>query len=536
MKGILIVLLILVYAIIYYVFLPPLSLMYLSGYLYIMTAIFLAMLLICYKWNKLKQLGIVLDCMNIFLIIGIISGICGSSLFNAQEMHQQIGKIQEKSFQDDILEIDTSQIPVVDYLLADKLADKKLGEDLALGSQMEVGNFYNKQQVNGKLVYVAPLEHRSFWKWFDNQEGTDGYIIVSATNPNDVTLVRSLNGKDLKLKYLPSAYFSDNLERHIRASGFRTEGLAEEINFELDEQGNPYWIVTTYENTTVWRNPEANGVITCNAQTGEVNWYSIAKAPKWIDIIQPETFIEDQLRNYGEYVHGWFNWSDKDKLSTTGYITTIYNNGECFYCTGMSSVGKDDATVGFVMVNTRDKSAKMYRMVGATERAAMRSAEGKIQHMGYKATMPIPINVAGIPTYFCTLKDAEGLIKEYAMLKIEDYSIVENGSTIMETKRAFLNAVNNSGTPVKFGSGKTFGKAYTGIVTRIGSNVESGNTYYYMILDGNTEKIYLASYMTSEDLPLTKVGDKVHVSYVSEAGGAIHVVDFDNLKIGRSQR
>ena len=44
----------------------------------------------------------------------------------------------------------------------DKLADKKLGEELALGSQVEVGQFTNKQQVNGKLIYVAPLNHRSF--------------------------------------------------------------------------------------------------------------------------------------------------------------------------------------------------------------------------------------------------------------------------------------------------------------------------------------------------------------------------------------
>ena len=269
---------------------------------------------------------------------------------------------------------------------------------------------------------------------------------------------------------------------------------------------------------------------------GELNWYSISKAPKWIDIIQPETFIENQLKNYGEYVHGNFNWSDKDKLSTTGYITTIYNNGECFYCTGMSSVGKDDATVGFAMVNTRDKSTKMYRMVGATERASMRSAEGKVQHMGYKATMPIPINVAGIPTYFCTLKDAEGLIKEYAMLKIEDYSIVGNGNTILEAKRAFLNAINNSGIPVNYGGGKTSTKKYTGTVTRIGANVENGNTYYYMILDNITQKIYLASYMTSEELPITRVGDKVEVSYVSEANGAVHVIGFDNLGIVGSKK
>ena len=43
-------------------------------------------------------------------------------------------------------------------------------------------------------------------------------------------------------------------------------------------------------------------------------------------------------------------------------MTTVYNEGDCFYYTGMSSVGKDNGTVGFIMVNTRDKSVVMYRM------------------------------------------------------------------------------------------------------------------------------------------------------------------------------
>ena len=216
----------------------------------------------------------------------------------------------------------------------------------------------------------------------------------------------------------------------------------------------------------------------------------------------------------------------------TKHMTTVYNEGDCFYYTGMSSVGKDNGTVGFIMVNTRDKSVVMYRMVGATESAAMKSAKGKVQNMGYDATNPIPLSVSGIPTYFCTLKDDEGLVKQYAMLKIEDYSIVATGSTISETKRAYINAVNNSGERVDFGD-EAYGYTVEGVVTRISDNVENGDTYYYMILDEDSTKLYLASYSVSEELPITREGDLVEISYVDEANGTINIVTFDNLSFSQ---
>ena len=210
-------------------------------------------------------------------------------------------------------------------------------------------------------------------------------------------------------------------------------------------------------------------------------------------------------------------------------MTTVYNDGDCYYYTGMSSVGKDSGTVGFILVDTRDKSTKFYRMVGATEAAAMSSAKGKVQNMGYKSTVPIPLNITGIPTYFCTLKDNEGLVKQYAMLNIEDYSIVAVGDSIAETKRSYINAMNNSGVKVDFGDAEVYGYTQEGIVSRIGSNIENGETYYYFVLDNDTEKLYLASYMVSEELPITREGDNVKVSYVNESNGVINIVSFDNL-------
>lgn len=514
---------------VYALALPTLSLAYFSSFAFIAMVVLIVTALVC-MWisDENEFRGIPLGVVTVILVlIAIGVAIAGSPFRDSVTYYNQIGKIVEKDFRTDVVEIDTSQIPVVDLELAAKLADKKLGEDLALGSQMQVGKFTNKQQVNGKLVYVAPLEHTDFFKWNSNKSGTVGYVIVSATNPNDVKLVKEINGKSLHLKYLSSAFFSSDLKRHLRNSGFKDTGLSEP-SFELDDDGTPYWVVSTYKNASFWFNPEVTGVIVCDPQTGKCEWYSVEDAPEWIDIIQTEDYIKTQIKNYGEYVHGPWNFSEKDKLTMTEHITTVYNNGNCYYYTGLSSAGADNGTVGFIMVNTRDKSAILYRMVGATEDAAMRSAEGKVQNMGYKATTPIPLNVSGIPTYFCTLKDSEGLVKQYAMLNIEDYSIVANGNTIMEAKRAYINAVNNSGSSIDFGA-EAYGYSVTGIVTRIGSNIENGNTYYYLILDGDDTKLYLASYMISEELPITREGDKVELSYVDESNGTINIITFDNI-------
>ncbi len=530
-KGINTALVIIFYGLLYYFWLPTLSIFYFDGFLFFGIGIALLIYLVSlWKTEDFFTSGCLFACAVVVVaLLSVVGYILGSGLFNSTSMYKQIGEIEEKSFTEDLLEVDVSQIPTVDIDLANNLADKKLGEELALGSQMEVGEFTNKQSVNGKLIYTAPLEHRGLFKWFSNMGGTTGFIRISATNSNDVELVRDVDGRQINLKYIRSAYFNQDLKRHLRFSGFYNVKLTE-YSFELDDSGKPYWVVTTARNTTLWQNPEATGVVVCDPETGECTWYDVKDAPSWVDIIQPESFVINQIKNYGKYVHGFWNFSDKDKLSMTEHITTVYNEGSCYYYTGLSSVGRDNGTVGFILVNTRTKESKIYRMVGATESAAMSSAEGKVQNMGYYSTTPIPLNVSGIPTYFCTLKDNEGLVKAYAMINIEDYSIVETGSTIPEARRAYINAVNNSGASVDFSS--NLGEfSVSGPVTRFGTNIENGNTYYYMVINNDTSKLFLASYTVSDELPVTREGDQVTVTYVDESSSTINISSFDNLGI-----
>lgn len=523
--------------VVYQLWLPTLSPAYFDGFLFIAICAIIGAALFAwwtYKEEDKHPYKIPIVIFAIAIIALVIGLIAGSSPVNDSTMYQQIGDIEERSFVDDLVEIDNTQIPTVDIKLAAKLADKKMGEEIGLGSQMEVGKFTNKQSVNGKLVYVAPLEHSGPFKWFANQDGTAGYVVVNATNSNDVKLVmKDEDGNSFKLKYVKSAFFSSDLHRHIRSQGYRSTGLTE-YTFELDDTGRPYYVVTTYKNKIWWGCPEATGVVICDVQTGECKWYPVKDTPEWVDIIQPESFIKEQLKNYGKYVHGWWweNKSNKDKLSVTEHMVTVYNKGDCYYYTGMSSVGNDNGTVGFVMVNTRDKKAIMYKMVGATEKSAMQSAKGEVQDMGYEPTEAIPLNNGGVPTYFITLKDDEGLVKNFSLVNIEDYGIVGVGKTIAEAKRNYSNKLISKSNNVVF-SEEAFGYTKEGIVTRITANIESGDSYYYMIIDDDMTKLYMASYMISEELPVTREGDKVKISYVDEANGTINVVEFDNLNLSQ---
>lgn len=464
----------------------------------------------------------------IVVLVNVIGLVAGTPVFQANNAYQQLGEVEESSFTDSIVPIDNTQIPTVDADLALKQAEKKLGEEPGLGSIVDVGEF-TLQQVDGKLTFVAPLEHSGMWKYFDNKT-TPGYITVSATDPDDVQLVQELDGKEIKLRYLETACFGDKLLRHIRNSGYRTTGLTD-MSFELDESGRPYWTVTTYENTAFWGLPEANGVLVCDAQTGECKLYSIDEAPDWIDKIQPEDFIDDQIDNYGDYVKGFWNsvFGKNGVINKTPGLLTVYNNGECYYYTGMTSVGNDDATTGFLMVNTRTKEAKFFQMAGATEESAQASAEGKIQEKGYNATLPVPINVQGIPTYFMTLKDKSGLIKAYAMVNIENYSIVATGESIDQVQQAYIDAMLANGNDAVIGSDEAYSYSVEGTVTRISANISGGNTIYYMIINEDTTKLYVAASKLSAELPITREGDNVKISYIDDSNGTVNVSKFDNL-------
>jgi len=451
------------------------------------------------------------------------------SLNHHQEYRNLIGDVEiGDNFSKHLTPISIENIRVVDESLANLLGDKVLGAQPALGSQVNLGKF-NIQKVNNSLYWVAPLEHSGFFKWNKNKKGTNGYVMVNATNERDVKLVQSANGFGVFIKYQPESYFFDNLERHLYFKGYFSTPLTD-YTFEIDDTGVPFWVVTKYERTVGFDGDNAVGVVVVNAENGSIQEFSIDDAPEWIDRIQPEHFIKTQLNDWGQYVKGYWNFSNEEKLQITEDLTLVYGeDNRSYWYTGLTSVGADESTVGFVLVDTRTKEAVWYKQSGATEFAAQNSAIGKVQEKGYYASLPIPYNINNNPTYIMTLKDNGGLVKMYAMVSIKDYTIVGVGNSLQETLMAYKNAFNMTGNSLNENS-LTNKASLVSVVTRISSDIKNGNSFYYLMLKVS-DKIFIGSTQISNDLPVTLVGDSVEISFDDEKDNIIGLSSFKNKSL-----
>lgn len=455
-------------------------------------------------------------------------------MFRSDSYQKLIGEVKNgQKITNHIAPISIDKIRVVDEELAHLLGEKILGSQPALGSQVELGDFCI-QKVNNNLYWVAPLLHSGFLKWFNNQEGTAGYVMVSATNERDVKLVQNVGGKAIKIKYQQGAYFQSDIHRHVYFNGNATVGLAD-FSFEIDDAGNPFWIVTKYVKKIGFSGKEATGVIVVDAQSGAIKEYSIAETPKWVDRIQPLEFIEDQLNDWGEYVHGYWNFSNADKLQITEGLTLVYGkDNKSYWYTGLTSVGKEESAVGFVLVDTRTKETTFYKQGGATEFAAQSSAQGKVQEKGYKASLPIPYNINNIPTYVMTLKDDGGLVKMFAMVAISDYTIVGVGNTMRETLTSFKNVYNMADNKINPNSVSNK-KSLKSVVTRIQNDVKNGNSFYYFKVK-DYPNIFVGSSQISNQLPVTMVGDSVKISFDVDLEEVIDISSFENSNLKVSMK
>ncbi|MFK7797966.1 MAG: hypothetical protein AB8E82_10975 [Aureispira sp.] len=447
--------------------------------------------------------------------------------FRAMKYQSLIGEIKlSENFAKEVPPVDLSEIRIIDQEVAHRLGDKVLGEELpglerTLGSQAYVGKF-RIQNVQGKLYWVAPLLHSGFFKWFNNMEGTPAYIKVSATSDPKVELVN-----DVTIKYQPEAYFNSNLHRHLYLNGYFHTGLTD-YTFEIDDEGTPYWVVTLYTHEVGFSGMNAYGVAVVNAETGDIQKYTPENAPAWIDRIQPMDMVEEQLEYWGEYIHGYWNFSNLDKKTTTRGISLVYGkDDQSYWYTGLTSVGQEEGTIGFVLVNTRTKETTRYKQVGATEEAARRSAMGKVQEKKYIGSFPILYNINNVPTYVLSLKDQAGLIKMVAMVSVRDHSIVGVGETLEEALRSYRGGRTNE---KKVGNYQVYGR-----VERIQSSIIDGKMLYYFTLDKYPNKVFKSESIVSPEFPITTTNDSVMVAYDDGRTEFVPVAKFDNLDI-RTQK
>jgi hypothetical protein len=132
-----------------------------------------------------------------------------------------------------------------------------------------------------------------------------------------------------------------------------------------------------------------------------------------------------------------------------------------------------------------------------------------------------------------TLKDDGGLVKMYAMVAINDYTIVGVGNTMRETLTSYKNVFNMADN--KIGNAQSSTKnSLVSTVTRFQMDVKNGQSFYYFMVDGY-QPIFVGSSQISNQLPVTKVGDSIKISYDLDLEEVTDVATFENLSVNQKK-
>ena len=400
-----------------------------------------------------------------------------SRIFHAKAFSQRI-EPKDVDFSE-VPQVDFKKTPIIDRDSSIRLGDKVMGNMTEWVSQFDVSNEYTQISYKDSVYRVTPLTYNGFIKYFKNKSGgVPAYITVDSTS-GKTQLVKL---KDLGLdgmKYVPSAYFNNNLSRHLRFQ-YPTE-IFGEPSFEIDEEGKPWYICTTYTYSGVGNKKRVSGAVFLDPITGDSTKYDTKHIPSWADRIYPESLVVEELDDNGSLKKGFWN----SQFGQSGVIVTSegYNylekNGDIWLYSGLTSANADESNLGFVLVNLRTHEAMKIATAGANEKSAMKSAQSEVKNYGYQSTFPLLINIKGNPVYLMSLKD-NGLIKMYATVSAVDYQKVATVYTDEGLDALFKKTLNLLGS----GSEDTISKdsLKTADITVAGVekvNVD-GNTMYYI--------------------------------------------------------
>ena len=440
--------------------------------------------------------------LGIFVLIIFINIISGP-LFNAREYGSRITVTENSKFTDNVKAVDFTKTPLIDKDSSQKLGDRKMGEFTSMVSQFYVSDLYTQINYNSEIVRVTPLEYAGIIKYLTNRSnGIKGYIKVDS-----VTGASSLVNLDKGMKYMPSAHFFENLYRKLRID--YPFSIFDDANFEIDNDGNPYWIIPTVKYKAVGLKKEISGVIILDPITGKSEKYDVKDVPNWVDHVYSPDLIIDQVNNWGEYKNGFVNsvFGQRDVVNTTEGYNYLVMDDDVYLYTGITSVSTDESNLGFVLVNLRTKETNYYFVPGAEEYSAMASAEGLVQEKKYTASFPLLINLNNKPTYLLSLKDDAGLVKMYAFIDVADYQKVTVSDASLGIDVA---AQKYLGDEANYNSEELKTKEI--IIKSITNAVVDSNTYYY-ITDEDNKLYYVSIKVNKERLPFVKSGDKLKITY-----------------------
>lgn len=451
------------------------------------------------------------------LIVAIVIGGLTSWVVIRAGSYSKLLDVQTGDFAAEVEEISYDQIPMLDEDSAARLGSRVLGELSDMVSQFEILPSYTQINYQGRPVRVTSLAYGDLIKWFTNRsDGLPAYLIIDMVT-QEAEVVRLDEG----MKYTTAEHFGRNLYRHLRFH-FPTYMFADPV-FEINEEGDPYWVCPRMVKTIgLFGGTDIQGAVLVDAVTGECTYYE--EVPSWVDHVYDAEMIMEQYDYYGMYKNGFLNsiFGQRDVTLTTDGYNYIAIGDDVYMYTGVTSVTSDQSNIGFILSNQRTKETRFYSVSGATEQSARESAQSQVQQMSYIATFPLLLNIADQPTYFMALKGADGLVKMYAMVNVQQYNIVETGGTVAECEANYRRTLADNGliSDGEAEAAPSDQEEVSGAIAEIRTAVLDGNSYYFLRLEGQ-DTFYAVNAAENPLAVILNAGDQVTIAYTAGEGGGI---------------
>ncbi|HFU4205047.1 TPA: hypothetical protein ACGO8I_000753 [Streptococcus suis] len=437
----------------------------------------------------------------VLALVGL--GIFNSPIFRAKD-YAAVISVTDADFKSDFPETDISKLALLDRASAEKIGDTYLGT-IDKVSQFGISDDYRQITIGQQPFRVSPLEYKSFWKWLSNHQDGIGYYV----KVNQTTGKAELAKLSKSMHYSDSEYLFNDTLRHLRLQYPTT--IFGKPSFEVDDQGNPYYIATTYQPKFGLSSNDPTGAIVLDAVTGESKEYSLADIPEWVDRVYSASNVISRVDHHYTYQNGFWNtiFSQTGVKHTTDSYNYISIGSDIYLYTGITSATADSSNLGFILVNMRTREITNYKLASATETAAQESAEGEVQEKGYQATAPSLVKLADTAYYLVSLKDDAGLVKSYALVDAEDYQqvTVNNDVATLISQVTGRDASSLAGlTATGNGEESEDVEVISGTVEALASQMIGGSTVYYI---QSADQIYKvkATEDSTDKLPFIKVGD-----------------------------
>lgn len=304
----------------------------------------------------------------------------------------------------------TVLLPTIDKQLSIAVAQGKMGP---YGAQYQIDtDIFSSINViregTQRVIRVSALDYASFFVALA-AKGSPGYVEVDQST-GEGRLVET----NESLRYTPGALFNLDLRRHLRRAYRRA--ILGSWSFEIDEEGNPWWIVPVLSHTVgLFGGEELTGIIMVDPRSGEHSSYDHGSEPAWIDRVVPSDLVLRQANNHLGLKNGWRNRAFGTRTEVFqvsdgyNYISTVDGEyGRTWLVSGVTSPNEADQTlVGLLVVDLKTKEARRYDFGGITEMRARQIAENdeRVRAQSLDATWPVPVIIEGSPAYYMMLKN-----------------------------------------------------------------------------------------------------------------------------------